>query len=195
MRRGHAAFQLTLRIAIVVSFSFVSFSSSRFCCSTDALSPRPGIFAQAIRRSITRDFIMLNGLGRGNQRGVKHVLVVDFARNVTGFFEDAVDRGTINALACAVHLEYLFEAGDLIIRFLKVLFEAVLQGRISCFWRPYPAGSSRSAARRSRCPAAYARKRSLRVLMSFGKKLTGFLLWVCPTNQPEEQGFLAAKAG
>jgi hypothetical protein len=41
------AFRFTLRKAIVFSLLWVAFSSSRFCCKTDAHSLRPSMFAHA----------------------------------------------------------------------------------------------------------------------------------------------------
>ena len=83
---------------------------------------------------VAQVYDVLDGLRRGNQRGVKHILVIDFARYITCFFQDAVDRGAIDPLSLhAVHLEYLFKARDLTIRLFQVLFETALQGRIGRF--------------------------------------------------------------
>ena len=47
-------------------------------------------FRPCDQRAVTRDLIMFDALRGGNQGSVKHVLVVDFARNFTRFFQDWV---------------------------------------------------------------------------------------------------------
>ena len=69
---------------------------------------------------------MLHGLRGGDQRCVEHLLVFDFANDLVGFFQNAVDGRAIDRFGLhAVHLEDLLDALDMSLGFLKVLLEAL----------------------------------------------------------------------
>ena len=64
---------------------------------------------------------MFDGLGRRDDGRVQHRLVGDFADDVVGFLDDAVDRRAINALGFGVmQFEDLFKAFDMVLGFTEM---------------------------------------------------------------------------
>ena len=72
---------------------------------------------------------MLDRLRSGDESGVEHLLVGDFAGDFVGFLDDAVDRRAGGPLRLeAMQLEYLLKPGDVRLRlsrcFLKPFFSS-----------------------------------------------------------------------
>src|SRR5581483_5039426 len=64
----------------------------RFQEGCERTMPEP--LAPGDERAIARDLVVLDRLRRGNERGIEHRLVVDLARHLLRFLENAVDRRT-----------------------------------------------------------------------------------------------------
>jgi len=65
-------------------------------------------------------------LCRADDRGIQHFLVGDFARDLIGFLDEAVDRRALHALRfLAELLEHLVEARDLVLGLVEMVFQAL----------------------------------------------------------------------
>ena len=74
---------------------------------------RPGPGDQ---RPVASHLVMFDRLRGSDKRRVQHLLLRDLAADFISFFEDAVDRGTIDlSRLCAMHLEHLLDALDVIL--------------------------------------------------------------------------------
>jgi hypothetical protein len=86
------------------------------------------------QRAVTRDFIVLDGVSCGDQGCIENLLVVDFACDLAGFFQNSVDGGAVDALYFdAVHLEHLFKTDDLAFGLREVRLETVLEALVGRF--------------------------------------------------------------
>ena len=94
----YAALQFTLFSAIAFSLLSVAFSSSRFCCRTEAQSLAAKHVGPCYQRAVARDLIVLDGLGCGDEGSIEYLLVIDVTRDFARLFQDAVDGRTIDAL-------------------------------------------------------------------------------------------------
>src|SRR6202021_3510538 len=61
------------------------------------------LFRPSDQAAVARDLIMLGGLAGIDQGGIKHRLVRDFASDLVGFLDDAVDPRTIDRLLLRTH--------------------------------------------------------------------------------------------
>ena len=69
---------------------------------------------------------MLHGLGGSDEGRIQYLLVVNVARDVAGFLEDAVNGRAIHALGFdAVHFEDFFETDDLVLGLCQMCFKTV----------------------------------------------------------------------
>ena len=69
---------------------------------------------------------MLDCLCGGDERGIENGFVLDFAGNVLGFFDNAVNRRAINALRLlADQVEYLFQPFNVVLAFAQVGLKAL----------------------------------------------------------------------
>jgi hypothetical protein len=71
---------------------------------------------------------VLDGLSRGNDGGIEHILVVDLAGNVVSLVDDSVDGRTGHRLwLLAQHLEHLLEALHVSLGLAEMRLQALLQ--------------------------------------------------------------------
>src|SRR5262249_31102358 len=54
------------------------------------------LFRPCDQRAVARDLIVLDGLRRSDERGIEDRLVLDFAGDLFGLVDDAVDGGAIH---------------------------------------------------------------------------------------------------
>src|SRR5439155_21747837 len=64
----------------------------------DVLGTPSDRFGPRNQRSVASDFIVLDGLSRPDNRGIKHLLVGDLARKLVSLADQTVHRGTFDAL-------------------------------------------------------------------------------------------------
>ena len=98
------ALRLILRLAMPLSFLSVAFSSLRLAASSlrnvgTAEQLRPGD-----QSAVAGDLVMLDGLRGRDQCGIENHLVGDFAGDVVGLVDDAVDRRAFGALRLKLEL-------------------------------------------------------------------------------------------
>src|ERR1700731_4761109 len=92
------------------------------------------LFRPRDQAAVARYLIMLGGLAGVDQGRIEHRLVRDFASDLVGFLDDAIDRRTVDSLhLCAVHLEHLFEALHVNPGFLKMSQKTLLELLVRCF--------------------------------------------------------------
>ena len=92
------------------------------------------LFGPSDQRPIAAHFVVLDGLGVGDDSGIEHRLVFDFARRLIGLLDDAVDRWTLrSARLLAELLEGLLKALDLLVGFLKMGFSPATRSRLVAF--------------------------------------------------------------
>jgi hypothetical protein len=85
---------LTLPSAIVVSFlSAAFFSFSVFEDLRDVVTAKT--LGSGDERAVARDLIVFDRLAGDDDGRIQHILVVDFARDIAGFLDDAIDGRTL----------------------------------------------------------------------------------------------------
>jgi hypothetical protein len=84
------------------------------------------LFRPGDQSAVARDLIVLDRLRRADDGRVKHVLVGHFAGDLIAFLDQAVNGGAFDALRLLAQLlERLVETLDLVLRFFKVVLEAL----------------------------------------------------------------------
>src|SRR5499426_522433 len=82
--------------------------------------------------AVARDLVVLDRLRGRNERRVQHRLVGDLAGDVLGFFDDAVDGGTIDTLdVLAEGSEHLLEPLHVVLGLAQMALQPLLELRIA----------------------------------------------------------------
>src|SRR5262249_10898714 len=83
-------------------------------------------------RSVTRHLVVFDRLRGSNERRVEHGLVLDFAGNILGLFDDAIDRRAVDALGLLPEqIEYLIKPFYVIFGFAQVGLKSLFELRIT----------------------------------------------------------------